>query len=410
MEIQVRKLRETLALLEPAVPRKTALPVLRYVRLGDGRATATDLEVAVSLALPEADEAVLLPLKGALDFLRFAPGHDTARITATDKRVAIAVGGMETTLESDDPQDFPPLPQDGGESEGVLDGDALVRALSAVEPYAATEQTRPVLCGVYLATGEELEAVAANGFRLTWERIPGKLSGPSLIIPARAVGALARLWKHGALPAVGDAHDVASLAVAKRLIRLNWGNERLRLHFGAVSLVITLIQGTYPNYKQLIPSQTTSSLTVFGEDLERALRQVKGVAKEGSGIVRLRWEGDKLLISAKAEETGETVVPISAHSSSPGRIALNLDYLLGYLKGRAGTATISLSGNESGPVLFAHRGTTNAVIMPMFVQWEPKPAVVAEAEQVVEQAEASAGDPEDPLPEEKPKRKRKQKG
>jgi DNA polymerase-3 subunit beta len=422
MEIQVRKLRDTLALLEPAVPKRATLPVLQYVRLGDGKATATDLEVEVRLDLAEADEAVLLPLKSALGFLRFTPGHQVARITATDKRVAIAVGGMETALESADPQDFPPLPQDGGESEGVLDGDALVRALTLVAPYAAAEQDRPVLTGIYLATGEELEAVAADGFRMAWERLPGRLSEPPMIIPARAVRLLEPLWKHGAQPTVGGAAGVVTVAVARRLIRLDWGAERLRLRFGAVCMVIKLIQGTFPNYRQLIPSQTASSLTVFGEDLERALRQVKGVAQKGAGIVRLRWEGDRLQVSARAEEVGETSVPVPAECSGPGRIALNLGYLQHYLKGRAGTITISPTG-ESGnePVLFAHRGTPNALLMPMQVQWEPKPAVVAEAEQVAEQAEAdseatpeaeaqAAGEaPEDPAPEGKPKRKRKSK-
>jgi len=408
MEIQVRRLRETLALLEPAVPKKASLPVCRYVRLGDGRAIATDLDVDVSIDLAGAEEPILLPLKGALDFLRFTPGHQAALIAVSDNKATITVGDMQTILESADPQDFPALPMDGGESDGVLNGDALVRALVSVAPYATSETGRPTLNGVHLATGDELEAVAADGYRLVWERIPGRLPGPPMVIPTRAVDLLAPLWKHAAAPAVGEAQDVAGLAMAKRLIRLDWGTERLRLRFGAVCMAIKLIQGTFPNYRQLIPSETTSSLTVFGEDLERAVRQVAGMAQKGSGIVRLSWEGERLLVSAKAEDVGETSVPVAAQCASPGRTALNLGYLRDYLKGKAGLITISLSG-ESGPALFAHRGTPHVVMMPMGVQWDgPTPAAVSEAEEVVEQAEAHAEVAQD-ASEEEPKRKRKRK-
>ena len=101
-------------------------------------------------------------------------------------------------------------------------------------------------------------------------------------------------------------------------------------------------------------------------------------------------------------------MPLAAQCTSPGRTALNLGYLRAYLKGRAGLITISPS-SESGPVRFAHRGTAQVVMMPMFVQWDgPTPAAVSEAEQVVEQAEAEAPEAEArSAPEEKPKRKRK---
>lgn len=369
MEIQVRRLREALEALAPAVPHKTTLPVTTQVLLGGGRAVATDLEVAASVELAEAEEPMLLPHKGALEFLRYAPGHKVALITPAKGKVSVAVDGMETTLDAGAPEDFPPMPENGGESEGVLDGDALVRVLVAVLPCAATEQDRPVLAAVHLTTGEVVEVVAADGFRLAWERIPGKLSGPSMNIPARAVEVLEHLWKRGAMPELGDVKDLAGVALAKRLIRLNWGNERLQLRFGGMVLVAKLIQGTFPNYHQLIPSETAPSFTLFAEDMERALRQVRKVAETGSGIVRLVWEGEKLTVSARAAEVGETSVPIPVTSSAPGRTGLNLGYLLEYFKGRSGVVTMAPSGGEAGPVLFSHRGTPHTLIMPTFVQW-----------------------------------------
>ena len=261
------------------------------------------------------------------------------------------------------------MPENGGESGGVLDGDALVRALVAVLPCAATEESRPVLNGVHLATGDTVEAVAADGFRLAWERIPGKLSGPSMNIPARAVEVLEHLWKRGATPELGDVKDLAGVALAKRLIRLDWGEMQLRLRFGGVVLVAKLIQGTFPNYRQLIPSETAPSVTLFAEDMERALRQVRKVAENGSGIVRLVWEGEKLTVSAQGADVGQTSVPIPVTSSEPGRTALNLGYLLQYFKGRSGVVTMAPSKDQAGPALFSHRGTPHTLIMPMHVEW-----------------------------------------
>ena len=368
IEVQVGKLREALVLVGPAVPHKSALPVTLNVRLGDGRVMATDLEVAVAVQVPGEGGPVLLPHKGALEFLKYAPGHETARITRQKGVVNIAAGEQSASFQTPDAAEFPPIPEEGGDSEGVLDGEALVRALTAVQPCAATEQDRPVLTGVYLATGEAVEVCGADGFRLAWEPVLGKLVGPSMIIPAGAVRALEHLWKRAAVPDLSGATDPARVALAKRLIRLDWGDKRLRLRFGVVTIMVQLIQGTFPNYRQLIPTETTSSVTVAAEEMERALRQVNRVARDGSGIIRLQWEGNTVRVSARAEEVGETVVPVPANSTGPGKVGLNLRYLLDYFGGREGSVTISLTGQDGAPVRFAHRGRPHVIIMPMSVK------------------------------------------
>ena len=398
MELQVSKLREALSRLEPVAPRKPTLPVLVHARLGEGRIVATDLEVAVSLELPEAQEPLLLPVKRALEFLKGVPGHEVAQFKAEGKRVSITANSTRASLESADPMDYPPIPRvepGQSEGEGVLDGDALVKALAAVAPYAATEQDRPALTGICLTLGEAVKAAAADGFRLAWETVPGKLVGEgSLIVPARAVPVLEGLWKKAAAPDLGQARDPVSVALAKRLIRLGWQREKalLELHFGGVTLTTKLIQGTFPSYQALIPAQNKASATVQAEDMLRALKQLKGIAKESSGIVRLSWEGDTLTVSARAAEVGETAAQVPIQATGPGKTAMNLSYLLEYFSGRAGSVTMALAdGNSPGPVTFSHRGTPHVVIMPMFVKWDVapgQPQVVAEAEQVVEGTEA----------------------
>jgi DNA polymerase-3 subunit beta len=356
------------------VPRKHTTPVVKNVRLGEGQIVATDLEVAVAIALPAAEGQVLLPHGEALEVLRYAPGHLAARITSENGTVTIAVGEMESHFKVPALEDFPPVAfigPDQLEHQGVLEGDALVRAMAAVLPSAATESSKPVLCGVCLTVGDEVKVVCADGYRLAWEKVPGRLPGDgNILLSATAVRLLGHLWKKAAAPDLSAATNPAQVAVAKRLIRLQWDKQQLQVRFGRVVLLSRLIQGTFPSYNQLIPTDLAASVTIDAGDMLRALQQVKGRAREGSGIVRLSWDGDRLQVSAQAAEVGDTTVPLRAHSTAPGKTAVNIFYLMAYFKGQEGSVTMTLAGTEGAPITFAHRGTPHIIMMPMFVKKE----------------------------------------
>jgi len=220
---------------------------------------------------------------------------------------------------------------------------------------------------------DTMEVAAADGFRLAWETVPGRLAIPKpMLVGTGTVEVLAHLWKRGARPDLSDVSDPASLAKAKRLMRLSWSDARLQISFGEVAVIAQFIQGSFPNYRQLIPSNSTATATIMAEDMERALRQLALAARDGSGIVRLSWEGEQLLISAKSEKF-ETSVPVPATCSGPGKVAVSIKYLIEYCKGRTGKITLSWS-TPSGPVLFSHREHPHVVMMPMFVKWEDEQA------------------------------------
>lgn len=394
MEINVKTLREALELLEPAVNMKRTLEALRFIRLGDGQAIATDLELAVTVRVPEAaGEPVLLPIKQALDFLTYTPGQETAHIELTKGTVTIKANSTETQYKVPDAQDFPPIPTVKAEGEGVLDGDTLLRALKAVCPYTATDDTRPVLTAICLTPGEEVEVAAADGFRLAWEPVMGKLSGEKpLLIPSRAVHILGHLWKRCARPEMADIADPARLAAAKRLIRLEWGNGQLQMNFGEVRFLVQLVQGDYPKYRSLIPTEAGPSFTLMAEDMERALCQLRGMAKDGGEAVRLVWEGNKLTLSSAADELGATQVEVRVICSAPGRIAARYPNLHDYFTGRTGSVTISTQ-SPSAPMLFAYRGTPHVVMMPMFVQWGDEAPPTDPDSGTAEETEEGNGDP-----------------
>ncbi len=401
MEIQVKKLRNVLELLESVVPKKTSIPVTAYAYLGEGKVVGTDLNVATTVYLPEAQEAMLLSPREVLQFLTYVPGYMVAKVTrqGTGYGVSIVAGGSAATFDGGDPADYPPIPtvQDG--HEGVLDGETFVRKLMAVLPYTAKEESRPVLAAVCLSTGEALEVAGADGFRLAWEKIPGKLAGDEkLLIPKQAVKLLEGLWKKAAVPDLQNASTPVQVALAKRPIRLTWKDGVLELRFDAVMITVRLMQGTFPDYPKLIPSECVSSVTVRAEDLTRALLQVKSLAKSNAGIVRLVWDTAELKLSARAEEVGDVTTAMGAQATVPGRTAVNFGLLRDYLAKKEGPVTISLSYAGGGPITFSHRGSATVVILPMMVNWGDEPAKEAPKaeEPVAEAPEESDVEPDEP--------------
>ena len=250
-----------------------------------------------------------------------------------------------------------------------MDGDALVRALTAVLPCAAgKDDTRPVLATVCLTLGESPQAAAADGFRLAWEPIPVKLPGEgNLLIPTGAVRALAHLWKHAPKPPqLNGVADPARLAMAKRLVRLEYSPDRLRVSFGEVSLLTQLVKGTFPDYRNLIPQEGAVSVTFDPGDLTRVIKGMLKMARDGSGIIRLSWGDNELQAEVRVADLGPTITSIPALCQGEGRISFNYLYLLDYLKGKQDLVTLATAGDRA-PGLFSYHGTPHFVLMPMFV-------------------------------------------
>jgi DNA polymerase-3 subunit beta len=372
MEIQVEKLRQALQLLEPVISCKPTLESLKYVRLGEGKVLATDLDVAVTISAiggTGADKGVCLLYHTLTTLLDSVPGHLTATITPDGKTATLTAGRTQATLAALSVEDFPPIPNPTPEHEAAVDGDALVRALTAVLPCAAgKDDTRPVLKAICLTLGENPEAAAADGFRLAWEPIPVKLPGEgNLLIPTGAVRALAHLWKHAPKPPqLNGVADPARLAMAKRLVRLGYSPDWLKVSFGEVSLLTQLVKGTFPNYRNLIPKEGAVSVTFDPGDLTRVIKRMLKMARDGSGIIRLSWGDNELQAEVRVADLGPTITSIPALCQGEGRISFNYLYLLDYLKEKQDLVTLATAGDRA-PALFSYHGTPHFVLMPMFV-------------------------------------------
>ena len=376
MQVRVQKLREVMQLLEPAIPgKKTPLPVLQNVLLKDGKAVAGNLETFVFIDLPEADIECLIPHKAVMQLLKYVPGNETLTIEA-NKEVTLSWDGGKSSYPRVKTNEYPPEPELTVKTEGTIDGNTLMTALSTISEYCSTDETKPVLNGVAIFPGENLDIAAGDGFRMAYQTIPDSFPiEQPLIIPSEAVSILNSLWRH-TKPDVALGDSLVGLVMSKRHVDVALveakGSEAdiLRVCFSDVTALIKLIQGNPPNFKQLIPSDIPTQVKFFPGDLERAVKRLRDIAvsKKGSGIVRLAWTNDTMTVSASSEETGKVEGTLPVQADNPDRVAINIKYLLDYLKGKEGIITMGLTGKTS-PVAFRHRASPLVMMMPMNVQW-----------------------------------------
>lgn len=367
MQATASRLRETLKLLQPVVPRNPAHKVLRNALFQDGLARATNLEVEVSLDFPEAGEPVLIPLGEVLDNLGFVNGSLPINVEFKGKNLIMTwQGGKSTYVVNSAPEDYPGAADAEEKSAVSIEGDRFVSTMMAMIDYCALEDNRPILQGVSLSVGESMEIAASDGFRLVYEQLP--IACPEerrMIVPMKSVQILHGLWNK-APKVMPVEEDLIRQITVKRQLSLAYGADKLKVSFGPVSLTTKLISGDFPAYKKLIPEEPPTKLRVFASDLSRALKSTGGIGRKSHDRADFSWTENKLTISVSEGETGEIEAEIDVQvDGSPGEVAINRLYLLSYLKDKEGLMTMGIGKTKSAPVLLRHGNSPPVVLMPM---------------------------------------------
>ena len=382
MNIRVSKLLELMALLKPVVPKKPTLKVVAYIRLGEGKAVATDLETMVTANLPEAEEPMLLPFASIAEMLKYMHDNDTLQIEATGKKVYLVWDNGNASYPTEAVQDFPVLPEMPTRAEGMIDGDTLIPAMLAALPYVSTEDARPVLSGVTLVLGNPIEIAAGDGYRMSHQTLG--FSFPleeKIIVPAHGVGILGHVFAKTPRTPPTDAPSLIPIITAKRQLHMALiGNNKLQVDFGqTATVVINLIDGSPPDWLQLVPKgEPILQSHVFAPQLEAAVKRIRDIAKDGSGIVRMVFADGKLTVSAKADDQEITATMDTLQTQGePGRTALDHRYLLDYLSGKQGIVIFS-QYDKTGPLVFQYQNSPKVLIMPMLVQWGDETPPTAE--------------------------------
>jgi DNA polymerase-3 subunit beta len=368
-------LNKGLGIVGRAVATKTTLPITNNVLLAtdEGRLklVATNLEMAVScwIGVKIEDEGeITVPARLLTEFVSSLPSDTISiQLSPQTKTLGLKCARFEARISGIDAKEFPPIPSVDEGITTTVEVEALRKAIEQVVFAAATEESRPVLTGVCAQfEGKTLTLAAADGFRLAVYKMPiaDEINEKTeVIIPARTLAELNRL--------MADEEETVS-------ITLNPEKSQVLFRLKNVELVSQLVQGTFPNYSQIIPQSYTTRMIVSVAEFLRATRTASIFARDGSGTVRLiitpgsETNPGKLSVSARSEEIGDDVGEIDATvEGDESKIAFNGKYLIDVLSVLDEAQVALETNNPSSPGLLRPVGTDNYihVVMPMFIQW-----------------------------------------
>ncbi len=364
-----------LSMVGRAVATRTTLPITNNVLLATDQSrlklAATNLEMAITCwigAKVEEEGVITVPARLLAEFISSLPTDKVdISLSPRTKTLGLKCARFEARISGVDAKDFPPIPKIEDGITTKVEVDALRQGISQVVFAAASEESRPVLTGVDAEfDGDLLTLAAADGFRLAVYKLP--LTNPvsqktEVIIPARTLAELNRL--------MADQEEAIEITV-------NPNKSQILFRLKNIELVSQLVQGSFPQYAQLIPQSYNTRVVVDVAQFLRAAKTASIFASDGGGIVRLmitpggELTPGKVTISARSEEIGDDVGEIDAIvEGEEAKIAFNGKYLIDVL-GVLREAQVALeTTNPSSPGVIRPVGVDNYlhVIMPMFVQW-----------------------------------------
>lgn len=368
-------LQRALGQVSRAVATKTALPVLSNVLLaaeGDRlKVAATNLEIGITTWVPasvEEEGKITVDARLLSEFVNTLP-NETVQLSTDRVRFSLTVqcGRDKAAINGIDADDFPVIPTVSGDAfTAVVDPQLLKEMIGQVELAAATDDSRPVLAGVLTRFEEStITLAAADGFRLAVrhgtlaEPVPNKFD---VIVPARAYRELARI--------IGDFTDPLTLAITPN-------QSQLLVRVGETEFLSRLIEGTFPDFRQIIPREFGTRVEVGRDAFVNAVRRSSYFARDNNDVVRLTvrpGEDDvspgTIEISATAAERGNSQSFIDSTVTGPElQIAFNARYLsdvLGVI--RQGQVMLGMNGgNQAGVVRPSGSDEYTHVIMPMVI-------------------------------------------
>jgi DNA polymerase III subunit beta len=280
---------------------------------------ATDMEVG--LRVPLAGEIVqpgvaVLPARLLLDVVRSLPGENvTLELRPAEQDVELISGPAKFHLRTLRSEDFPELPAPDPQAGMTLPTQVFVETALQVSRSASKDETRPVLTGVLIsAGGQELTMVATDSYRLSVKHSTLESALTDTIeanVPARALQELARIAQ----------------SIEEPELRISLGQNQVVFQIGQVVLSSRLIDGQFPNYRQLLPESVEHELRVASSEIADVVRRVSLLAQKNAPL-RLGFSEGQLTVSAQTPDVGEAseALPVP-FSGEPFDIGFNPEFL-----------------------------------------------------------------------------------
>lgn len=368
MEIKISKgeLLKGLSLIQGIVERKTTMPILANVLLeAKGRGltlTATDLEVGITSTMAAEvvrDGRTAVHARGLYDIVKELSDELVHLNVGENQWVEIVCDRAKFKIVGLSPEEFPALPKKG---EGVtmkLEGNIIKEMIEKTCFAMSSDETRFNLNGIYLEQAKEgeselLRMVATDGHRLSIidREVKGKWKLPKgVIVPRKGIYELKRL--------VDNSEGPIDISIdEKNIIASN----------KPTTLIIRLIDGQFPPYRQVLPSQTKRSVGVDRLSILQALKRVSILSADRSRGVKFAFSPKNLEVSTSNPDFGEAREELSInYKGEKFEVGFNARYFIDVLNVLEDEQTQLMMGDDTTPCILKSekdRGFTH-VVMPM---------------------------------------------
>jgi DNA polymerase-3 subunit beta len=369
MEVSVKRedLLRGLYLVQGVVERRSPQPILAHVLLepieGGIALTATDMEIGIRAQIPAQTKkkvAATVSARKLYEIVREVTADEVTLRSATAGWVEVLAGRSRFRVVSLDPKEFPELPFTNGGKDTVpikIAAGTLREMIDKTLFAVSTDETRFNLSGVYVHTADKgvLRMAATDGHRLSL--VDRAIGGPELprgvVMPRKGLVEVLKLLE----------------ASTESELTLVVGGQYVRVQTPTVSFFMRLVEGEFPDYKQVVPGASTVKAKANRDDLLGALRRISLLASDRSYGVKLQLKKGSLELSASNPDMGEASEDIEiSYSGEPLTIGFNVRYLIEVLAVHASGDTIDLAlTDEVGPgvVQGSQDPSFKYVLMPM---------------------------------------------
>lgn len=358
-----------LATVARVASAKSALPVLENIFLsaekGNLILSATDLETGITTkvgAKVEKTGALTVPARLLVGLISNLPPGKIV-LKAEKEILTVEAAGVGSKLNGLSAEEFPTFTTEGKDLF-VLKASELKRAIDQVSFAAAQDESRPILTGIlFRLVGKELVLSGVDGFRLAEKKLkpslPTKSStgqeGFSLVIPARGIMEVGRLLSGGEV-------EVLVPEPAQLLFKTE-----------EFSVFTQSLEGEFPDYEQIIPTNFETKIVFSREELTKAVQLTSVFSDKGASVIRLSFNFGKRVmeVSSQEAELGEVKIEVGIKGEGKGgEIAFNSRYISDGL-GALASEEVELSLNSSlDPVMLQSPADTSYlhVVMPVRLQ------------------------------------------
>jgi DNA polymerase III subunit beta len=324
LNILTTSIQDKLSYINHAVSPKTQIPILQNILLTAAKNNlvirSTDLEIGIEVSVAaktEEEGSVTVPARTFIELINTIP-DETIDLETDKDTLLVKSKKTKSIFQTTKSDDFPILYKEKGKKVSTLNAENVKKDLNKLIYAAAADTTRPALSGIMVKNEEKgFLFVSTDGYRLSLKHHSSgegdSKKTDSYIVPAKVFKELISIKEE-------DEHIE---------VYISEENSQIIFTQGETVLVGRLIEGTFPSYEKIIPSDFSTQSVFDREELLKAVKICSIFARDSANIIKLAFEKNKITISSQSSQIGENTVVVEAElKGEENEIAFNARYLL----------------------------------------------------------------------------------